>query len=228
MQFGDLRPLDPIEDAIASLTAKNAEQDAAIASLTAQIANLYRIPAGSVFMFAGNTAPSGFLKCNGLLHSRAAYPDLWAAAQSSGMLVSEAVWQTSPPGNPYQNKGFYSSGNDSSTFRVPDSRGMFIRAWDDGRGVDVGRAIGNGQLDGVREHRHAGLYNSPASNGYNYPFGVGSVSPAGGVGAFPVSPSSAPGPHNGNTENAIHTGLTVGASPDTRPRNIALLFVIKF
>ncbi|MGL5699133.1 MAG: phage tail protein [Kluyvera sp.] len=37
---------------------------------------------------------------------------------------------------------------------VPDLRGEFIRGWDNGRGVDSGRALLSLQMDEVKEHKH--------------------------------------------------------------------------
>ncbi|MBJ2345173.1 phage tail protein, partial [Dickeya solani] len=35
-----------------------------------------------------------------------------------------------------------------------DLRGEFIRGWDDGRGVDAGRALSSVQTDELRSHKH--------------------------------------------------------------------------
>lgn len=76
------------------------------------------IPAGCVSYFAGPTAPSGWLECNGVAVSRTTYAALFAAIG-----------------------GYYGIGNGSTTFNLPDARGEFIRGWDHGRGVDPGRAL---------------------------------------------------------------------------------------
>ena len=41
--------------------------------------------------------------------------------------------------------GSFSSGDLTTTFRLPDLRGEFLRFWDDGRGVDAGRTMGSWQ-----------------------------------------------------------------------------------
>ncbi|QYM90748.1 phage tail-collar fiber domain-containing protein [Dickeya zeae] len=48
---------------------------------------------------------------------------------------------------------------------LPDLRGEFIRGWDDGRGVDAGRAIGSNQSDAFKSHSHRFVneYNSPST-----------------------------------------------------------------
>lgn len=42
-------------------------------------------------------------------------------------------------------QSWYGLGDGTTTFNLPDLRGEFIRGWDDGRGVDVGRGFGSFQ-----------------------------------------------------------------------------------
>ncbi|MGY4171607.1 hypothetical protein [Bradyrhizobium sp. USDA 4529] len=88
------------------------------------------IPVGTTIWVNGTSTMPGFLRESGSLVPRASYPRLWEYAQASGNLVTEAQWSA--------NTGAFSSGDLTTTFRLPDSRGEFIRGWDDGRGVDVG------------------------------------------------------------------------------------------
>lgn len=88
-------------------------------------------PVGTVIHIAKNTAPAGYLKCNGAAVSRTTYADLFAAIGTT-----------------------YGVGNGSTTFNVPDVRGEFIRGFDDGRGVDAGRTIGSTQADDFKSHTH--------------------------------------------------------------------------
>lgn len=48
----------------------------------------------------------------------------------------------------------YGAGDGSTTFNVPDLRGIAIRGWDNGRGLDPGRAFGSYQADAIIEHTH--------------------------------------------------------------------------
>ena len=92
------------------------------------------------------------------------------------------------------------SGNGSTTFNIPDLRGEFVRGWDHGRGVDSGRSVGSYQADELRSHRHT-QHNLFA--------------PAPGVDAG-----------FGARDNTSNTGYTGGA--ETRPRNRALMYIIKY
>ncbi len=90
---------------------------------------------------------AGYLKLNGAVVNRADYPALWAYAQASGALVTDAVWSSN-------SQGCFSSGDGATTFRIPELRGEFLRCWDDGRGVDSSRAIGTWQDSQNRSHAH--------------------------------------------------------------------------
>ena len=94
----------------------------------------------------------------------------------------------------------YGVGDGSTSFNVPDLRGEFIRGFSDGRGVDTGRIMGSFQADEFKSHRHSqhNLY-----------------APAAGVDAG-----------FGARDNSANTGATGGS--ETRPRNIAMLYCIKF
>lgn len=85
------------------------------------------IPAGTVFPFAMQTIPDGFIECHGAEISRAVYSNLFAAIGTS--------WGSSSP----------------TTFRLPDYRGKFLRGWNRGAtGIDNGRIFGSTQGDAIR------------------------------------------------------------------------------
>ena len=99
----------------------------------------------------------------------------------------------------------FGAGDGSTTFNVPDLRGEFLRGWDDGRGADPGRAFGSAQADELKSHAHTvGLQNTGGGLDYSNP-DTGSLT---------------------SGTNAGTTAATGGA--ETRPRNVALLFCIKF
>ena len=161
------------------------------------------VPSGTVLYFAGSAAPAGWLKANGAAVSRTAYAALFAAIGTT-----------------------YGAGDGRSTFNLPDLRGEFLRGWDDGRGVDTGRVFGSAQADAARQHYH----------------GIGYISPNNDDGAFVVRNWTTAEQQNlqfinGNGNSAIRT-LSAGSNlsttnaidesaGETRPRNIALLAIIK-
>jgi microcystin-dependent protein len=135
------------------------------------------VPSGTVIWYAANTAPTGYLKANGALVSRSTYASLFAAIGTT-----------------------FGAGDGSTTFGLPDLRGEFIRGWDDGRGVDSGRAFGSSQGQAIQAHTHT--YGGIQSQGLE---GGNTIIAATGA--------------------AATTGSTGGA--ETRPRNVALLACIK-
>lgn len=105
------------------------------------------LPVGEVKTFPATVAPAGFLKLNGAAISRTEYTDLWAFAQASGNLAATQAGK-----DPVQ----FGPGDGATTFTLPDYRGLFPRFWDDGRGLDAGRAIGATQQDQNKAHAHGG------------------------------------------------------------------------
>lgn len=137
---------------------------------------------------------------NGQLLNRTDFPRLWEYVQSIGVsLVDDYTWNSIAGF-----KGFFSTGNNATTFRVPDLRSMFIRGIDLGAGVDFGRlteAPGGYEADELKAHTHS----------YTKPFDNGSAS--GNAISHPDGP----------LVNA-QTGSTGGA--ETRPKNIGLIPLI--
>lgn len=111
-----------------------------------------RVPAGAVQWFAAETPPTGWLECNGATVSRSTYPDLFNAIGTT-----------------------YGAGNGSTTFKLPDLRGEFIRGWDNGRSVDPGRTFGSGQASTrIRARDDGGQGISHAESGTEEGTNVGS------------------------------------------------------
>ncbi len=101
---------------------------------------------GRLAFFMQPTAPPGWIKPNGALLSRTAYPNLWAHVQAVGG-VSELDWANGK-------SAWFSSGDGSTTFRLPDLRSAFLRPWDDGRGLDASRLLGSIQQPAPVAHSH--------------------------------------------------------------------------
>ncbi|MTI62158.1 MAG: hypothetical protein FH762_19605 [Firmicutes bacterium] len=177
----------------ADSVAATAEQNAK------SYANTLVVPPGAVLWFSGDTPPDGFLVPEGVLLSRTTYADLWNHAQNSGMIVTDAEWNNGQ-------SSFYSDGDGSTVFRIPDWRGEFFRAADLGRGVDSGRELGSWQEDAFESHTHD---LSRSLLGGTTSTATGSVA-ASGIGSV------------------LGFFATKTGGSETRPRNVALLPCIKY
>lgn len=113
----------------------------------------------------------------------------------------------------------FGSGDGSTTFGLPDLRGEFLRGLDLGRGVDSGRTIGSFQDFAVQQHEHW-------------------IKTASGTSVNPVATipdnifiSSDPNNDAGAGKGLVSTFLDGGVgnySTETRPRNVAMAYFIKF
>jgi microcystin-dependent protein len=104
----------------------------------------------------------------------------------------------------------YGVGDGSTTFNLPDLRGEFIRGLDAGRGVDSGRALGSAQGHQFQDHQHfTNFLTSINTTSLN---GVVATTSAGALDANSLS----------------RTASTGNFGSETRPRNIAMNFIIKF
>lgn len=87
----------------------------------------------------------------GALLLRADYPRLVAMVQ--GSWIADATWLS----DPVRYRGFYSSGNGTTTFRVPDMRSVTHRGLDLARGLSLARldnANGGYEPDEMKSHNH--------------------------------------------------------------------------
>ncbi|MDR0703042.1 MAG: tail fiber protein [Azoarcus sp.] len=182
-----------------------------------------KIFVGQIAWFPCTTPPIGWIAANGGLFSREQYPRLWTFAQNSGNLVADAAWPSAT--------GRFSTGDGVSNFRAPDLRGEFLRGWDNGRGIDPGRALGSFQADAMRNI--TGSFDvSNIVNGTT-PKQVGNA-----VGAFSITDGTGTVQKNdGDNGNSSYSGrvnfsarASVGSNyiaGETRSRNVAQLPCIK-
>ena len=104
----------------------------------------------------------------------------------------------------------YTYGGSGGSFNAPDLRGEFIRGWDDGRGVDSGRGFGSFQADAFKSHKH-----STSIDGLQ-------VEISGSLGqAWTMGPGNRP-------QNSRGFSMNNNGAAETRPRNRALLALIKY
>lgn len=133
-----------VEQAGLPLSADDADpHQVAKAIVKLMQANAPILAAGAVGYFAMATAPAGWLVADGSAVSRTAYATLFSAIGTS-----------------------FGAGDGNSTFTLPDLRGVSLRGFDGGRGLDPGRAFGSYQADALGSHSHG--VNDP---GHGHPLG---------------------------------------------------------
>ena len=180
------------------------------------------VPSGSVFCRAVATVPTGYLECNGAAVSRTTYSALFAVIGTT-----------------------YGAGNGSSTFNVPDLRGEFIRGFDNGRGVDSGRSVATSQGGQNASHNHSisvsGTTSTKSLTGDVRRISEGYRVSGTASGVFtktfdannPVTGSSSNSPTSGFSMDASHnhtfsaSGTSGSQGSEARPRNIAMMYIIK-
>ncbi|MBS1180447.1 MAG: phage-related tail fiber protein [Proteobacteria bacterium] len=101
------------------------------AAIVAALASASGVPIGTWDHFSGQTPPAGYLVRDGSAVSRTTYAALFAVCGTT-----------------------YGAGDGSTTFNLPDGRGVFDRGWDGGRGLDSGRVFGSYQADELKSHTH--------------------------------------------------------------------------
>lgn len=158
-----------------------------------------QIAAGLIIFNGSSTVPSGWLECDGSAISRTTYANLFAAIGTA-----------------------WGAGNGSTTFNVPELRGEFPRGWDHGRGVDIGRAFASAQSGMVGPHTH------PITDPGHDHDQKGSGSP-GAVTTAKYETTLTAGATQATKTASNTTGITINnnTGTETRPRNVAVMFVIK-
>jgi microcystin-dependent protein len=173
---------------------------------------------GRIEEYAAAIPPRNTIKANGAELSRVLFWRLFKHAQESGNLVEQGSKQ----------RGQYGTGNGSTSFTIPDRRGVVGRGFDDGAGLDSAPTLGRFQNDENKSHSHgmAGAGNhthnvakvmGQAGTSYSaqYAAGIGNT-----VGGTHQNTSSAAGNH----AHSIHAQ---GASENT-VKNVSFMYCIRY
>ncbi len=174
-----------------------------VAALVKEVSRLgSAVPVGAVMAFPTGIVPPGFLELDGSVQSTATYPDLAAYIGSKF------------------NKGDEGTGN----FRLPESRGEFLRGWDHGRGIDAGRDIGSYQLGQNESHNHRYFDTARANID---PYGASALGVVNGV-TQPIAEGGFLSSAGADNAQLVATTNTVNSGgSEARPRNLAVMWCIK-
>ena len=161
------------------------------------------VPSGTVTMFAGAAAPTGWLLCDGSTYDSVANPQY---------------------ANLFTAIGTTYGGTGAASFKVPDCRGIFVRGVGAQTisGETYTGVLGTKQADNLESHNHGGatgsntvpvsaLQASPPYNNYGAMTGTTTVS-------------------SGTLSNSPHTHSisSSGSGTETYPANIGLNYIIKY
>jgi microcystin-dependent protein len=156
------------------------------------------LPAGAVQAFAMNSAPSGWLSADGSAVSRSTYAALFSAISTT-----------------------YGVGDGSTTFALPDLRGYFVRGSGTNSDSTAAGTFGTKQADELKAHTH-GVTDPGHTHGTD-PY---ATNQAGSQIGYTSPLTSRFGDDTGSSTTGISIQSTGGT--ETRPKNIAMLYCIKF
>jgi len=181
-------------------TIKASDENATIGSFT---------PPGVVQPFAGSTSPAGWLLCDGAPVSR---PIANGGTVDTYKALYDAVGTT------------WGVGNGTTTFNIPDFRGMFLRGtgsngikkMSDGSTYFDGSTLGTYQEDRIQSHGHGtlGAYDTGGSN----------------YGSMTTSIGNSLNRYSGATYNFQEAGSAgpVRSGLDTKPASYSINYIIKY
>lgn len=178
---------------------------AAVLAAAKKVAREYGTPVGTVVTGLWRTDPTGYVEVKGQWLSRTTYADLWAYVQDlattyPALLITDAAWAAGGVGV----RVAFSTGDGSTTFRMPDYRGLHPRYWEGARSspsVDAGRTLGSYQADELLAHTHTLAFGSTSDSGV---YAVNDSTPV----------------------TTTNTGSTGGA--ENRVKNVALRVCMKY
>ena len=184
------------------------------------------VPTGTVFAFAGATAPAGWLLCDGTAYNQADYASLFS--------VIGSIYNTQT--NPTTNAAW--AAPSAGQFRVPDYRGIFLRSAGQASGqssVTVGghqsQATAKNGLNAATSgadgnHSHQMSTAIASSGGEASGYGLTNDYP--GFANRALVTSSVQSIIATTTSSANHGhAISITGDSETRPTNKGVLYIIK-
>ena len=171
------------------------------------------VPTGTILDYTGLNAPDGYLIANGAEISRATFSQLYQWAVASGLIIPQSNIPTTA-------HGYFGSGNGSTTFTIPDLRGVFKRSADlaSNRGGANARVYQDSGAPNIKGTFNNEMGRNPGYSGAFY----------GGSG---VSNNSGVPDGDGDTQtifDASRSSSVYGRSADVRPRSVSTIPILKY
>lgn len=168
------------------------------------------VPTGTILDYTGLNAPDGYLIANGAEISRTTFSQLYQWAVANGLIVPQENIPTTA-------HGYFGSGDGSTTFTIPDLRGVFKRSADlaSNRGGSNARTY---QDSGLPNHQH---YTRLDSGWGESPFNYVSLKWDNGDRIKYTSQTV-------YTSWASESNSIYGRSADVRPRSVSTIPILKY
>lgn len=168
------------------------------------------VPTGTILDYTGSSAPDGYIIANGAELSRTTFNRLYQWALANNLVKDQSTI-------PSTAHGFYGTGDGSTTFTIPDLRGVFKRNADlaSNRG---GSSLGGYQADGLPNI--TGQFNAHNTDA---------------TGAFwQISSGQWHGNRNNNGQkgivgfNASRSNGIYGRASQVQPKSVAIIPILKY
>ena len=168
------------------------------------------VPTGTILDYTGPTAPDGYIVANGAELSRTQFSKLYNWALSNGLIKDQSAIPTTA-------HGFYGTGDGSTTFTIPDLRGVFKR---------------NADLASNRGGSNLGEYQADGLPNITGEFGSGETYY--GAGAFYQNGDISGGTAVGGVKdskisfNASRSNSIYGNSNQVQPKSVSIIPILKY
>jgi hypothetical protein len=169
---------------------------------------------GEILTMQGAAIPTLCLPLKNDVVNRADYPALYAYAVANSLVAASGAAKTANP-------TLYGPGNGSTTFQLPDYRGLVLKALDQSRGLDSGRVVGTQQLAALPAALTGTVWAENRNNGA--PSGVFENT---GNGLNP-SWSGGGGEANANKEVRFDPSNVFNTGPNLVVDNVAVYFFVR-
>lgn len=150
-------------------------------------------PVGAIGLWPAESPPSGWVECDGAKFNPEKYPELYEILEYS-----------------------YGGSESEGMFAVPDLRGVFVRGWDHGAGIDPDASSRTNRGDGTRGDK---IGTKQADENLSHTHTVTATMASAGSGAAWFWPPLGSTPFD--------TVITSEGGAEGRPDNVTLMWIIK-
>lgn len=169
------------------------------------------VPTGTILDYTGSVAPDGYIIANGAELSRATFSQLFQWAVANDLIKDQSTIPTTA-------HGYYGTGDGSTTFTIPDLRGVFKRS------ADLASNRGGADLGMYQEDGLPNITGTFGGSAYGATVG-GAFSDIGGRSSY----ERGGGGSNCIVDfNASRSNSIYGKSNFVQPKSVSILPILKY